>query len=356
MVRDKVKDHGTRNLIEGVITPLDKYIIIEDVITSGTSIKETLTNLANHTQNNQLSELTYQAILCICNRGNIHSIANIPVLSVFHIDEFMRYIDKMHSVIDLPNNYFKLGNYFSNHLYNLAIQKQSNLILSCDFMSLENIINLIEIVGNNIVALKLHLDTLHEFTSNSYSTSESFNILLQLQNKYNFMIIEDAKFGDIESIMLDKIASLNGIGIDALTIHALSGLSILSSPKLTTSLAPIIVTEMSCNNLIDVEYHSRIIKNIRTLENPNIGGLVCQSKVPVLLEPFEMLTMSPGINFDSLNDNYNQNYTIPDVKKNRLGLFWIVGRGITKYLDDQKILCEKLENYKNKGWDYFMRY
>jgi len=156
--------------------------------------------------------------------------------------------------------------------------------------------------------------------------------------------------------MLDKIASLNGIGIDALTIHALSGLSILTSPKLNPSLAPIIVTEMSCNNLIDIEYHSRVIKNIRDLEKPNIGGLVCQSKVPILLEPFEMLTMSPGINFDSLNDNHNQNYTIPDVKKNKLGLFWIVGRGITKYLDDQNILYEKVENYRTKGWDYFMCY
>jgi orotidine-5'-phosphate decarboxylase len=174
------------------------------------------------------------------------------------------------------------------------------------------------------------------------------------------MIIEDAKFGDIETIMLDKITSLNGIGIDAVTIHALSGLSILSSPKLTNSIAPIIVTEMSCNNLIDIDYHARIIKTIRNQENPYLGGLVCQAKVPQLLEPFEMLTMSPGINFDSKNDDCNQNYTIPNVKNNKLGLFWIVGRGITKYLDNDNILMEKMIEkanlYKTKGWNYFMQY
>jgi orotidine-5'-phosphate decarboxylase len=170
------------------------------------------------------------------------------------------------------------------------------------------------------------------------------------------MIIEDAKFGDIETIMLDKIASLIGTGIDALTIHALSGLSILTSNKLNTSLAPIIVTEMSCNNLIDSEYHARVIKTIRSQENSNLGGLVCQSKVPKLLEPFEMLTMSPGINFDSKNDDCNQNYTIPNVKNNKLGLFWIVGRGITKYLDNEEIFMEKTKIYKKKGWNYFMQY
>ena len=349
MVRDKVKDHGTRNRIEGVITPLDKYIIIEDVITSGTSVKETLTNL-------QSQQFTYQAILCICNRGNIQSIEDIPVLSVFTIDEFMHYIDSVRAVSTVPLKYFKLGNYFSNHLYHLAIQKQSNLILSCDFMSLETIIKTIEKLGNHIVALKLHLDTLSEYTSKS----DTLNQLLVLQTKYNFMIIEDAKFGDIETIMLDKITSLNGIGIDAVTIHALSGLSILSSPKLTNSIAPIIVTEMSCNNLIDIDYHARIIKTIRNQENSYLGGLVCQAKVPQLLEPFEMLTMSPGINFDSKNDDCNQNYTIPNVKNNKLGLFWIVGRGITKYLDNDDILMEKIIEkaniYKTKGWNYFMQY
>jgi orotate phosphoribosyltransferase len=118
MVRDKVKDHGTHNLIEGVITPLDKYIIIEDVITSGTSVKETLTKL-------QLQEFTYHSILCICNRGNIQSICDIPVLSVFTIDEFMQYLDNIRSFSTVPQQYFKLGNYFSNYLQVLHTHRSS---------------------------------------------------------------------------------------------------------------------------------------------------------------------------------------------------------------------------------------
>ena len=46
--------------------------------------------------------------------------------------------------VQKPNPIPSMGNYFSNHLYHLAIQKQSNLILSCDFMSLEIIIKTIE--------------------------------------------------------------------------------------------------------------------------------------------------------------------------------------------------------------------
>jgi orotate phosphoribosyltransferase len=36
-VRDQVKDHGTRRLIEGKLGPGDRCVIVEDVITKGTS-------------------------------------------------------------------------------------------------------------------------------------------------------------------------------------------------------------------------------------------------------------------------------------------------------------------------------
>ena len=73
MIRDKPKDHGTKKIIEGIYSGDDEFIIVEDVITSGTSIKESLQNLVNH----NITNLEYKAILCICNRGSLKEINNI---------------------------------------------------------------------------------------------------------------------------------------------------------------------------------------------------------------------------------------------------------------------------------------
>jgi len=40
--RKDVKSHGTKNMIEGIYTQKDKCLIIDDVITSGISIMETV--------------------------------------------------------------------------------------------------------------------------------------------------------------------------------------------------------------------------------------------------------------------------------------------------------------------------
>ena len=37
MVRKEPKDHGTKELIEGEVTPGDKFVVVEDVATSGAS-------------------------------------------------------------------------------------------------------------------------------------------------------------------------------------------------------------------------------------------------------------------------------------------------------------------------------
>jgi orotate phosphoribosyltransferase len=45
MVRKEPKDHGTRDLIEGEVNPGDKFIIVEDVATTGGSTMRVVTAL-----------------------------------------------------------------------------------------------------------------------------------------------------------------------------------------------------------------------------------------------------------------------------------------------------------------------
>lgn len=374
MVRDKPKIHGTKKIIEGVINLEDNFLIVEDVITTGISIKETLNNINAHN-----IKLNYYGIICICNRGTLTEIENIPIYNILTLNEILDYVKLL-----VDNNtiipYFKYDSIFSNHLYSIALQKKSNLILSCDFMNNKDILNIINILGHFIVAIKLHIDTLQYIEKDDYDNF--FEKLSSLKIKYNFLTIEDSKYADIESIMIEKINysifDLSAI-TNAFTMHAISGLSILKNNKLF--IPPIIVAEMSSdNNMIDYTYTTKIIHTIRNLYTPgkntntndiniNIGGIVCQSKIPKLIKPYEILTMSPGVNLESNNDGLDQKYTIPNLQNNRIGLFWIVGRGITKYYNSRAQhnaisipfsqhdeLLNKTELYRQTGWDYFIMY
>lgn len=371
MVRDKQKEYGTKNIVEGShSSTTDQFIIIEDVITSGSSIQETLNNLSRNNIN-----LYYHAILCICNRGNLQTLDNIPIFSIFKLSEIENYIT-LFNQHPINNNlsFFKLNTNFTNLMYKLALIKKSNIILSCDFMNDKEILEIINKLGTDIIGVKLHLDII-----DIYKYDDFILQLKLLQKKYIFIIIEDAKYGDIESIMYEKINHsrlyIKDVA-DAITIHGLSGLSVLNSHNI--ELPMIIVAEMSsADNMIDNNYTRKLITNIRnnirqnkiqkkstTINdndndnnnscNINIGGIVCQSLIPQIIEPFEFLTMSPGINLDVSGDNANQTYSIPNLKNNRLGLFWIVGRGITKFKDNT--IYEKMANYKSKGWKYFIEY
>jgi len=372
MIRDKPKAHGTKNIIEGVYSDKDEFILIEDVITSGSSIKDSLQNLFDY----GITNLKYKSVLCICNRGSLEKVEiftrehniTIPIYSIFTLKEIEDYLAKYNSD-NLDNsvvtiNYFGNQYKFANELYKLASMKKSNIILSCDFMNDKDILTIIENIGDKIVAVKLHLDTI-----NAFNYEEFFDKLKVLKSKYKLLIIEDAKFADIETIMYEKIyASIMMINkiADAITIHAISGLSILENEKIKIPM--IIVSEMSSvDNMIDIEYSKKIIskittkitttESIHTSANTSLlGGLVCQNNVPKLIKPFEFLTMTPGINLEFANDSGNQKYCIPDIKKNKVGLFWIVGRGITKYKDKLKDLQSKMELYKETGWQYFIMY
>lgn len=362
MIRDKAKDHGTKKLFEGVIESSDQYIFIEDVITSGSSIIQALENISSHLATSQIA-----AIICICNRGEIETLQNIPIYSIFTLAELQEYISNyLTPSNDISNDisYFKYGSPFSNKLYQLALVKQSNIIISCDFMTNQEILECLQLIGKYIIAVKLHLDILE---SSSYS--QFITKINLLKDIHNFLVIEDAKYADIDLIMIDKIdhsqLAISKVA-DAFTMHAIAGLGILEGDKL--GIPGIIVAEMSSSNsMITNEYTRQIVDSIHSIHKQDaekdsnsmnmLGGIVCQSQIPQLLKPFEIATMSPGINLEITHDTHNQQYKIPNLANgNKVGLFWIVGRGITIYKNNQEKLKEIMNEYQSRGWDYFIKY
>ena len=81
MLRDKVKNYGTQKQIEGEYKESDNCIIIEDVITTGSSVKESLSILE--------SKIKIISICSILNRSNLEQINNYNLEFLFNKNYFL---------------------------------------------------------------------------------------------------------------------------------------------------------------------------------------------------------------------------------------------------------------------------
>lgn len=74
MRRKEAKTHGTKNLIEGEYKPNDECLVIEDVITSGSSVIETVQVLREHK-----IEVKNAFVLLDREQGAVENIAKLGV-------------------------------------------------------------------------------------------------------------------------------------------------------------------------------------------------------------------------------------------------------------------------------------
>ena len=81
-----------------------------------------------------------------------------------------------------------------------------------------------------------------------------------------------------------------------------------------------------------------------------MDGCVIQKDGMNLFKEKLPISFSPGISLNTKNDEHNQTYKNPLNEK--VGEFWIIGRGI--YLEDDKKLVS--EKYKQLGWCHFINF
>lgn len=360
-IRSAVKSYGTQNLIEGYYSKdennLDNLLLVEDVITTGNSVYEKIKQVGN--------KLNITKILVLMDRRKdiveLITLFGYPLYSLFSLNDINEFIEKRLKKTEIE--YFHNPN--SNYVYNLAIEKKSNIILACDLEKCDDIIKLINLVGNNILGIKLHINIIQDFTHNFIEQLKS------LKKLYNLIIIEDGKFADIGSIVIKQLDGFYKINewADFITVHSITGKGIIESINQEyPNLGLLLISELSSkNNLITQtqDYTKKTIEMTKDNEIKNkVAGLISQEETFKYINKFETLTFSPGINLSNSSDNLDQTYKNPlifnlDKRTPRIGMFWIVGRGIYKNNNnnnnnnnEEDIFKSSLE-YQKAGWDYF---
>lgn len=283
LIKKQQKNYGTQKQIEGVYKRDDSVVIIEDVVTTGSSIK----TFSDILLNNKLIILDKY---CIINRGNVKNIK---------------------SLID----YNKLIN-----PENILIPKfDKRIIWAADVMTFEEIFTFLDKYGSKIGILKMHIDTFKNFTI------ENLLKLAEYKKKYNLLIWEDSKFADIAHIIKKKIKYspfYYNEWVDIFSIHAIMGEDTIAALQ-DLPYKWILIGQLSTNNNLISKRYTEQCKNIY-INHKNIVGLVCQEYYGP-----EYIHIVPGIS-NNIGDNMGQTYKTKD--RVAFADFLVIGRSIHNFL------------------------
>ncbi|HRK27929.1 MAG TPA: orotidine-5'-phosphate decarboxylase [Chitinophagales bacterium] len=370
------KEHGTKKLVEGDFTAGASCVVVEDIVTSGISILETIEAL-------ETEGLVVQHAIAIVDRkqGGTDILARMgyTVHTLFTIQEIFdvlleagkidraAYDDslnfvKQHVTTDLPvkkdlprktipyPQRIELCHLpVSKRLLQIAETKQSNLILSADVDTAQELLKLAGDVGQHICMLKTHVDILPDFTPDTIVQ------LKQLAQKHNFLLFEDRKFADIGNTVQKQFTS--GIfnlpdWADVMTVHVIAGASSITALKesgLMHNKGLIIIAQMSTSDTLTDENYLQKAAKIGEANKDIIMGYVAQQPVST---DAGLLQFVPGVHLAAKGDTMGQTYNSPRTAFTQRGAdFIIVGRGI--YHDAQP--RQAAIRYKEAAWQAYLQ-
>ena len=393
--RKEMKQYGTGKILEGEFKKGQKCLIVEDVITTGSSVLETAKILRDH------GMVVEDALVFLdreqggkrnleVNGITAHTVTNVTSLLDILKESSKIGSDEYQKVKEfLRNNQVQIqekhGNGKPNTVHReLTFQerkertscqvvrklletmdlKQSNLCVAVDVPSCSQLLSIAANVGEYICCLKTHADILQDWTP------EVGVKLRELANRFNFLLFEDRKFADIGTTVSHqfhggpfRISSW----ADLVTVHALPGPGVLQGLENRVDVdssycdnrpkgALILAQMSSSDNLLSEDYGKKCVEMYKQCRAKNMDvppvGFIGQTKM-VSDDP-NFIQMTPGVSLVSKGDNLGQNYvSIDNAIQERGADVIIVGRGITS-CSDANIMIETTKKYKNLAWKSFL--
>nr|CAB3267506.1 uridine 5'-monophosphate synthase-like [Phallusia mammillata] len=372
--RKEAKDYGTKKKVEGNCEKDSVCLIIEDVVTTGSSVYETAEILEEAgvrvTDAIVLLDREQGGKANLCNKNiTLHSVFTLTgVMKILvekekikpnQLQEVKSFLAKNNSfkpsTIHRSLSFRERGMQKQTHpvarrLFDIMEQKQTNLCFSADVDNFAELLELADKIGQYICCIKTHVDIMEDFSA------QNIKSLKELSVRHNFLIFEDRKFADIGNTVRSQYTG--GIykisdWCDITNAHSLPGPGIVSGLKSSlddkSTRACLLIAEMSSQgNLADSKYKQSTVE-MASEHGDFVIGFICTSKVS---ENPSHIHFTPGVKLINGVDGFGQKYLTPDEVIRRRGSdVIIVGRGITESANRIKTAKE----FQEAGWMAYNR-
>lgn len=377
MRRKEAKSYGTKKLIEGHFEEGNRCLVVEDVVTSGSSVMETVESL------NSVGLKVRDAVVLLdrCQGGkdklkasgiNLFALISLPkALQVLHgmnkvnsgvVDSVKEFLTANQFTVETVQpekvkartmSYASRAE-ISKHpltkkLFQIMDSKATNLAVSIDLTKSADILSLIDKVGPHVCVVKTHIDIIEDFVPGFVTA------LNELAVKHNFLIFEDRKFADIgNTVKLQYSQGVYHISEWAHITNAhivpgegvITGLKEIGGPK---GRGCLLLAEMSAKgNLANGDYTKAAVDMATSHKDFVIGFISLNS----LADDPELIHMTPGVKLTGGGDKLGQQYLTPAEVIGKGGSdIIIVGRGIYQAEDPVKAAME----YKEAGFKPYLQ-
>ncbi|CAN2389084.1 orotate phosphoribosyltransferase activity [Pristimantis euphronides] len=371
--RKEAKDYGTKRLVEGAVTPGESCLIIEDVVTSGSSVLETAQVLRK-----EGLQVTDAIVLVDREQGGqeklaengirLHAVCTLTQLmgvllrlgkvDAATVEDVRMFIaeNKVTAPVQAPSTTLSYASRaalpdthpIAQRLLRLMEKKESNLCVSADVTDSAELLQLAAELGPSICLLKTHVDILSDFTPDVSSQ------LRALADQHDFLIFEDRKFADIGNTV--KHQYQGGIfrissWADVVNVHAVPGPGVvqgLQQAGEALGRGCLVIAEMSSKGSLATGGYTKAAVALGEEHPSFVFGFISGGKVS---ERPQFLHLTPGVQMQPGGDALGQQYQTPhEVIVNKGSDIIIVGRGILS----SKKRHEAAEIYRRAGWEAYV--